>query len=500
MTTQAELGKEVGESFVVRPKLWTTFTQLLVVIGIILVVVGAIVLFCEGSVAAVAGMITPGVLMSFIGGGIVFVRRGRGWEVTLHDDGLLVERGQTKSVCRFEEIAALGQVVKEEFANGTFSGLDRQVRIWRKEDPIERPFLDMHVFCKADTEEEGRLAELLELITDRIVARIGELIAGGGTAKAPGVQLSRNELVIDGEAISVDDIAATGLHEGKLCIWRHGQEHPDFRLDSALPNIAPIVTVLDIELERRAAARQRELDGLGRVLFERRASKALIWILLIIGLGTAVFLIGLALLLAAAILFRSRFRCHERGVYRRGLFKEKRLEYKDVAMFSYASTRHYYNGVYTGTNVSMKLKPETTPPGLPTITFRRTIRNMDRDLDLLRQCIAEVVGRKLLTHLAEKGEASWTPGVTFHRENMRFQESKLIGKGEWRELPYEQISGSTLENGIFHLFAKGEEKSILRINASKENFFPGLYALGEAITSREGTDSQASQGVTSSME
>src|SRR5262249_25418359 len=136
-----------------------------------------------------------------------------------------------------------------------------------------------------------------------------------------------------------------------LCLWRQGDEHAWVRLPLASAN----VYVLERLLAEQLAGRPDTFaagEELGRIIFERRPGKT--WAL-VGGLCTVVFLGLTALAIAeaqdpltrvsvAALFFsaasvsglwvvhtlRSVFRCHERGVYKSGLFGPRTLRYEDV--------------------------------------------------------------------------------------------------------------------------------------------------------------------------
>ena len=483
MSENPELGRVVCDPFTVRRKLWRNHTQALLAVGLIVAIIAAVVLFVNEHATQPASLsLGVGLVLAAVAVALAVKSRGPAWIITPHEDGVVFRAGPREMVCAFGDLAAVGQATEEHFSNGVYSGMTRRIRLWRKEDRVENPFVDLEVYCKADAPEDGLLEGLTAVIAGSIAERIEGLLEEGRTAKAPGLELGSEQLRIGDRTVGLQDVAATGFHEGKLCIWLNDDERPSFRLDATKPNIVPMVEVINGRISRDAEG--DESDALGRILFERRSSRVMAWVLGVAGLATALFGIGLVLLLISAWLFRNRFRCHEHGVYKRGLVKEKRLLYRDVGSFTYSATRQYVNGVYAGTSLSMKFVPEEAT-GSPTVSFSRSVRNLDRDLDDLRDHISGVVARKMLASIEAGGEAQWTPDAVLAVEEIRFRKPKLVGKGEWTSLPYSQITGSTVQDGILHLFAEGEEKSVMRLQAGAENFFPGLVALGHIIAPDE---------------
>jgi hypothetical protein len=52
-----------------------------------------------------------------------------------------------------------------------------------------------------------------------------------------------------------------------------------------------------------------------------------------------------------------------------------------------------------------------------------------------------------------------------------------LASGPIEVLPYAEIRGANLKEGMFHLFSKAEAKPVLSRPAGSANFFPGYFAL-----------------------
>jgi len=480
MASQTELGQVISGPFTVGLKRWRESSTILMVLGIIVVALAIIIAIADEGVSKpltiVGGL---GVFLCALAIALAVLRKARRSIVTLHEDGCVVVQNSAKSICAFSEIAAIGHTTKNHFANGKPSGRSRCIRLWRKGDPLKRPFLEIVSYCKTVDLADEQLDVLVGMIVDRVADRMEEVIAGGGTAKGGGVQLRGDTLVVGNDTVPLDDIVATGFHRDKMCIWRREDDHPSVRLDPNEPNVLPIVQVLTRRVEQ-SRDEQDQGDGLGRILFERRTSRPIAWVVLVAGILTIWLLgLGLLLILLAINLFKSSFRAHERGVHKKSWFKDRTVRYTDVESFTCSTTRMYYNGVYTGTTVSMKFVPGD---GAKPLKFNRTIRNMDSDLDNLRDHISAIVARKMLVRYATEGQIEWTPDTIITGEGLHFRPKKLIGKGNWQDLPFDQIAGSTIEEGTLSLFALGQDKPVLRLPVSTDNFFPGAVALGHLLT------------------
>lgn len=473
MAHRGELGDSAGGGFTLRPKVWTDWVVSLLVLGLGTTIVAAIVLCAaqtppRATLPALAG----GVMLALAGGSAAIWRRRLGWQITVFEKGLEVKGPSSHVALAFSEIAALGLTVREDYANGSFSGITRRLQLWRQQDPVKRPFVDLQAFCKANAPEDEPFAEVIDRLISEAEARIEQVVASGGIAKGVGLQLSQTTLRVGGEAIPLERVTAAGLHGGKLCLWIDAEAEPRYRLDPKLPNVLPIIQLVQKRIDDRAAAAGTEVAGLGRILFERRSPKVAGVLLILVGLITIWLGVGVLLILWGWHLLVFRFRCHERGVYRRGLFSRRELLYRDVAAFGFSATRQYYNGVYVGTSISLRFVPETATGGKP-ISLSQSVRNADKDLDELREHVSRVLAARLLGTLEQGAEVPWGTDAVLTAKALRYRRPKLIGKSDWTELPYREVAGTSMNDGTLAVFAKGNDKAILTMPVSVTNFFPG---------------------------
>lgn len=476
MAQRSELGNSTGTAFVVRPKLWTDWIILCLVVGIAGGVIAALVLaVSETRHPVTLPALTGGVLLTVAGIAGAVWRRRLGWQVAVFEKGLEF-RGPAGAVAiAFSDIAALGLTVKDEFSNGSFSGISRRLQLWRQQDPVKRPYVDLQAFCKAGKPEEEQLAQVITRLLGEAEARIEQVVASGGIAKGVGLQLSQTSLRVGTEPVPLEQITAAGLHGGRLCLWLDADAEPRYRLDPNLPNVLPIVQFVQKRLEERATGAggaNAEVAGLGRILFERRSSKAVGILLIVAGITTIWLGVGILLILWGWHMLVFRFRCHERGVYRRGLFSRRELLYREVASFTFSATRQYYNGAYVGTSITMNFVPEAAPGAKP-IGLSRSVRNADRDLDELREHVGRVLAVRLLARLEQGTEVPWGPDALLTPNAVRYRRPKFIGKSDWTDLPYQEVAGTSINDGTLAVFAKGNEKPVLTMPVSAANFFPG---------------------------
>lgn len=242
--------------------------------------------------------------------------------------------------------------------------------------------------------------------------------------------------------------------------------------------------------------------GLGRVLFERRPARSLVMALEIGGIALAA--VGAALmvtffsrqnaddgLLAAGVILPSIgallgllgvwlafscFRCHERGVHKATLISQKALHFEDVGSFQFSAVKHYHNGAYIGTQLTIRLRPVSADRG-PTISYGVRSKGDDDDLDSLRDHVSRIVAARMSEQLQAGRQVVWTSNLGFAPEGIHYRPSSFLGRKERQLLPYEDYGSYDLKQGVFHLFARGRTKPIMTEQAAADNFYPGFFLL-----------------------
>jgi hypothetical protein len=255
--------------------------------------------------------------------------------------------------------------------------------------------------------------------------------------------------------------------------------------------------LIQSRLKENEQANQHPQDGLGRILFQRKAKPITIIVLVVLAVilplvgiafvlfptETAMFVAGVIMILAGPLLglaayscSKSNFRCHEWGVYQAGMTGEKRLMYTEVASFSYSATRHYHNGAYTGTQLQLSFQPLSGAKSAA-ITYGTQVNNEDADLEQLRDFVARVVSGRMASELAEGRPVQWTKNMIFMPEGIQYTPSGFFGKGQTQFLPHENYGGWNMDQGVFYLFERGKPKSVMSENVGEANFYPGFFLL-----------------------
>jgi len=192
------------------------------------------------------------------------------------------------------------------------------------------------------------------------------------------------------------------------------------------------------------------------------------WVLLIPG--------GLILAGVGAALRLSNFRCHERGVWQKSLFGQKLLRYRDIGSFTYSAIRHFHNGAYTGTHLSMHFKP-ISPQAGSAIRFGTTVQGEDDDLDKLRDVISQAIAARMAGELTAGQTVAWTPNLQIAPQGLRYRPAGMFGRKDFEFLPFESYGGHSLDKGVFYLFSSLQPKPVTNEQCSAENFFPGFELL-----------------------
>jgi hypothetical protein len=295
--------------------------------------------------------------------------------------------------------------------------------------------------------------------------------------------------------VPLPELTEVGLFQGRVCVWKGEDERPFVSVPAKSVNAAVLREVVARGLEGK---KPREVgSGLGRVLFEKSGSGVAAAAVMALGLGGVVVgvimigdspgtgalvaVLGAALFVGALAAARGSLRCHQKGVVKRTLLGERVLRYADLEKLTYGATRHYHNGIYTGTTISMKLAPGT---GAKPIGFSTTTRGSESDLEMLREHVAGVIAQRLYERLAHESEVAWTGSVRLSAKGIRFPRRKLLGKGPETFAEYADLRYS-IDSGTFHLFTPGEKSSVLDLSCSAENFYPGFVLLGRLASEAE---------------
>src|SRR5262245_31494810 len=347
-------------------------------------------------------------------------RRVRTW-LTLHPDGIEVESPAGHRAIHDSQVSAVALESKKNLNNGELASVTRKFTLWAADQP--EPVL-MENKIKVNTPDP--LADLINRLLERLRGRFEQDLAKGGTVSGDNWHLSRTALTLGrpphDQQIPLGEITAIEPSGGEMCIWRKGSDTASAKLPLSSRNVYLLPSLVQPYLPEQKAdlGGAESASGLGRILFEKRPQRPLVvgvavagLIMLMVGIAllvggarpngnneapfiAALRMLGLGPILAltGTAMAYMNFRCHERGVWQSNLLGQKTLRYADVGSFQYGATRHYHNGVYTGTHLSLQFRPISRDRG-PLIRYNTTTRGDDEDLDGLRDFISRAIAARM---------------------------------------------------------------------------------------------------------
>ncbi len=476
-------------------------------------IVLTIVAFLLLAVAAFAGLDKAHEMAIFFGVVGVFLlilapilrwraRRKQMW-VEDQGDGFKVIDYVGEREFRDDQVLSSALLFKNNFSNGVFKSMTRTFRIWLTSLSTQPEMLEMTNTMKSG--EEDPLAGFLKRLNDRLFEQAKQDMAANQTVLGERWSLDGDNLTLRMDKVAKDcrlpEVSAIDIFEDHVCLWRQGQDEIFARIPAKTANAHLLYRVIGEHLEKRPKQPdQPPPEGsLGRILFERKASEGSPWVTLIaafVCFGIAVMLIvkgmndqnlllfGLVLLGVAGLLvllmfhlLKKLFRCHEYGVYQRGLFMgERSLRYVEVASFTYSATRHYHNGAYMGTQTIMTFEPVPEKQG-QRISYSANVHNQDSALDDLRDQISRMIAQRMAQRVSNGETVAWMNNLTFQPTGLEYRPSGFFGSKEPIFIPYGAISGWNLEAGTFYLWQKGKKKPTIQEGVGQANFFPGYYLL-----------------------
>jgi hypothetical protein len=429
-------------------------------------------------------------------------RQVRTW-LTLHPDGIEVEIRSGLRAIHDSQVTAVAFETKKNLNNGELSSITRKFAIWAEDQPEPVRMANTIKLGKPDP-----LAGLIQRLQGRLSQRMEGELARGGTASGDGWHLSRTAITLGrpphDEQIPLSDVTAVEAFDGQMCIWRSSSDVAAVKLPLSGRNVhlLPALVRPFLVQARSANPSSDAFSGLGRVLFERRPHRNTVLAVSIAGVMMAatgaallatfggrqnvaegIFVAALVLLGVGPVLglvgwwlARTSFRCHERGVWKTTPLGQQTLRYEDVGRFQYSAVRHYHNGAYLGTQLSLRFRPLTSARGAP-IKFTTRIRGDDDDLEGLRDSISQQIAARLAEQLRAGQAVEWTPNLQFLPEGIRYRPGGLFGRKPPQLLPYSEYGGHDLKDGAIYLFARGTQKHVVREQTTADNFYPGLFLL-----------------------
>ena len=448
-------------------------------------------------VAAIAGVVA---LVRYLD-----ISRNRRW-VTPKDDGLTLEDPRGTFDFDDDMISDLGTWSKVRYSNGEPSGMSRKCHLVVRAGELSTTFAFEYQF---GLNQNDPLGEFLDRNLERLFEKAWADWTAGRAIEGDGWVLDREGLTHGAgpkqQTLAVHELAAADIVDGTVSVWAVGQAMPAVKVAAGTPNALILGRLLSKKLEERGKKDEDPADGLGRVIFERDHSTS-IGTVVVVGVVAVLmmFLSGVVLvsdiektqrilvalgllvvppgIVAAVYLTRVKIlRCHTHGVCYITSLKERKLLYKDVRVFTFGATRHYTNGAYTGTAIALTFEPGSEDVG-DKIAYSATIQKMDEELDNLRDFVSRVIAQHMLKRLKDNRPVTWTDGLRFLPEGLEVQPSGFFGKKDKWLLPYGEIAGTDLQQGVFYLFQTGRNKSVYEVPVSAANFFPGFLLLNALLT------------------
>lgn len=478
-------------------------------LGICLIITGAVLGAVNPAIwlAFTAGLM--GLLLIFIAMYMEVNRIKKLMWVTLEPGRFTVIDNVGERPFNDDDVVSVALQYKDNFDNGRHTSTSRTFRVWVVAQG-DRPEL-IEMLGKFKIGEADPLKSFIERIVKLLKTRADDDRQKNQSILGEGWELTNKQLLLrhpkTGESETLlSEIAAIMDVEGKLKIWKQGEDEAfaQYPLDAANAHILQLL--LQEELAKRPEDNKEPPAGqLGRVIFERKPRKSLIYLLLALGLlllflgivmfasvsmgvqkkndTQALIIVGIGLLCIGAglcfytlTLLKALFRCHEYGVYQRSFFGEKKLLYSEVEAFTYSATRHYHNGAYVGTNLKLSFLPMPNL-GKPKLVYSTSVKNVDNSLDQMRDEIAGMIAGRLYREVQAGTPTKWTDALVLEPQQLRYTVPAMFGKNPPQTIPYQQITGHTVDQGTLSLFQRGKPKPFMTESISAKNFFPGYFAL-----------------------
>lgn len=348
------------------------------------------------------------------------------------------------------------------------------------------------------------LDRLMTRIADHLYKLAEVAVREGHPVEGEGWSIERKELLVENrlgtDAILLSELVAVDVFDNHICVWKRGEPQPIARVpvESANAHLLPRL-LKDYLPPPSENGEPPSTEGLGRILFERRSKKVTIVVLwccvalflllggtlIVLGLsdewgvvvmGIVFVLLGLMMVLPAIGAQTTLFRCMEYGVSLLHWRGERKLRYTEVESFTYQAIRMYQNGVYTGTNLTLRFTPVAGVNEKP-IKYHTQLQTGDEELDQLRDHISKVIAARMLGQLVEGQPVVWMDHLRIQKEGLEYRPKGFFGRKETMLIPYETITAFDIDTGVFRVWVQDQKKSVVNEAATQPNFFPGYFVL-----------------------
>jgi hypothetical protein len=456
--------------------------------------------------------LTAGLIVLGIGGGLLvlglirfFVLSARRlWLEDLEDGQFALSDNRRTVELTDADLVEMNTNVSTYYENGVPKYGQRKTTLVL--DAPEFP-TELELYHKWPIKNDDPLTELFSRWHTAMMVKAEQELQSAGVLVGKDWSLTRDEvnyqLQINGKSVEdsvpMRSIAAAEVVDRKVCLWADGEDLPFLKVPLGTPNaIALMVMIAKFNKDKPAPAGNAK--GLGRVIFERNAGwtkgaiigGVIFGLILIAGglvmlvyqlknppsstgmfiLAGGLILFGIALPLAGWYQRMNLLKCHERGLHRNINGKITEMRYEEIRSFTYTATRHYYNGAYTGTIVTMQFDDHDGG----TTKYTANFKNADDELDNLRDHVSRVMAGTMLKKLEAGQDVPWTGEMTFEPDGLDIQGGKgLFSKVKEQFLEWADIDNFGMDQGQFAIFAYGEKKPVYQTTVSQPNFFPGFY-------------------------
>lgn len=432
---------------------------------------------------------------AFIAWGVIYFQRR--W-LRIDPDGFEVDGPGVKEAWRDVQVDRLSWSVTKEYTRGIAKSESCRLVVWNGQGKR------LKMAQSKPLETSTPFTEFAARVFEDLRARMKATVEGGGRLTGDGWTLDRDKLTWSGGELRMMEMTGAAEFDGQVRVWKKGSNDAAFGVAAQSPN-AILLKVLIEELrpKEEGGAKVESGDDLGKTLFERPGGQGR-WMLYLLGIlllliGGLTFaasvLWGLAVTAGAVALFVSgwwqgglMFRCHEWGVSRRTRRGTTTIRYRDIAGFTSQATRHFVNGAYTGTTLSMEFRSRPELGG-ERIRWSASLRGMDEEMDNLRNHISKVIAARWIELLKSGKSLPWTDNLRLHPDGVEYRPDGLLGRKDWLKAGYDALAEPRLQQGTFYLHLKGKEGEATRETVAATNFFPGFYVLMLVLQSSEPTAS-----------
>lgn len=423
-------------------------------------------------------------LLLTIFGGVKLYREivATNWTPTLHERGIALRRFGKLKTFGFNEVREISIRRRDVF--------DRQELYARQRDVTLRSDSDRVAFrlrtLDGQPDEPGALLEELRTSLAEIAER---RLLKGKVIEGAGWRLSGQAFKAGSLEVPFDEVAGADLFGGdRVGLWKLGEERPFFTIPARSPNVMLLLDVLAARLPTHAL-------GLGRVQFEKRPH----WLPAgLAGLGavfffysayqlmsletgvspTALLQVGVAFLFAlgAYALAAAGVRCYERGLVKYSVLGRREIQFAEVGGLTYRASLHSFKGIHLFTSIALILYRR--PGGQPFRIDLQTRRKGDRDLEGLRDHLADRLAGEAYEQLESEGEIRWINDIWLTPQGVRYADNFIH---------FSQGVLYSFEGNDFYLYRKGDGKPVARMPADAPNFFAGFLLMDRLAAEARGS-------------